>query len=284
MKITVVIISFNPDCSVLFNNIKSYSEYVDEVIVVDNSTKSEIQSQIEKRCKNYQFMYHSMNSNKGIAAALNVGFDYAIKNGAEWVLTMDQDSSFRTDLKSYKSFVKSNNCSEVLLLAPLYNYHNLNNLENTKASNIKIVPQSGNLVNLSNYIKIGPYREDYFIDFVDYEYCFRAKTHNLSLHEISTEILNHESGVCTTISLFGIKYYYFESSPVRYYYVVRNGLKTAMIYKNLQSLLIVLKTIARIISIENNKIVKLKFVFRGFIDFFKSKYGSFSFIEEKKVH
>lgn len=276
MKITAVIISFNPDCTVLFNNIKSYSEHVDKVVVVDNSTKLEIKNKIERRCKNYRFIYHSMNGNKGIAAALNVGFDYAIKNRAEWVLTMDQDSSFVSDLEGYKSYIRCNNCSEILLLAPSYNYHNLSNVENTKSLNLKVVPQSGNLVKLSNYLKIGPYREDFFIDFVDYEYCFRAKSHNLLLHQISSEILNHESGVCTIISFLGIKYNYFESSPVRYYYVVRNGLKTALAYKNFQSLFIVLKTITRIIIIENNKIVKLKFALRGGIDFFKSKEGEFS--------
>lgn len=273
MKITAVIISFNPNCESLFDNIKSYDKNVDEIIVVDNSTELDLKTHIKKMCENSQFIYHDMNGNKGIAAALNIGFDYAIKKRAEWVLTMDQDSSFVSDLESYKSYIRSNDCSKLLLLAPLYNYHNISKIENIISSNPTIVPQSGNLVKLSNYIKLGPYREDYFIDFVDYEYCFRAKSQNLLLYQINSEILNHKSGVCTTISFLGIKYNYFESTPVRYYFVVRNGLKTAIIYKNLHSLFIVLKTIMRIIILENNKIIKSKFILKGGRDFFKSKFG-----------
>jgi rhamnosyltransferase len=273
MKITAVIISFNPNCESLFNNIKSYDKNVDEIIVVDNSTELDLKTCIKSMCENSQFIYHDMNGNKGIAAALNIGFDYAIKSRAEWVLTMDQDSSFVSDLESYKSYIRNNDCSKLLLLAPLYNYHNINEIKNVVSSNPTIVPQSGNLVKLSNYIKLGPYREDYFIDFVDYEYCLRAKSQNLLLHQINSEILNHESGVCATISFLGIKYNYFESTPIRYYFVVRNGLKTAIIYKNLHSLFIVLKTIMRIIILENNKIIKLKFILKGGQDFLKSNFG-----------
>jgi rhamnosyltransferase len=277
MKITAVIVSFNPDCEVLFNNIKSYSGHVDEVLLIDNSTKLEIKNQIQEYCGKYQFIYHSMNGNKGIASALNVGFDYAIRNSTEWVLTMDQDSSFFSDLEGFKSFIKDQNCSDLMSLVPVYDFNNSGKINRNDTSNLIIAPQSGNLVSLSNYVKIGPFREDYFIDFVDYEYCLRAKSKGLVLHQINTVILNHQAGVNKIVSFFGIKYNYFEAAPFRYYYVVRNGLKTALTYKDFRSLFIVLKTTMRIVFIEKNKLKKIKFVIKGILDLFKpaiSKGGS----------
>lgn len=272
MKISAVVISFNPQCDLLFNNILSYSRHVDQIIVVDNSTELDVKKEINEFCSNNQYIYHDMSGNRGIAAALNVGFNYAIKSNSEWVLTMDQDSNFVSDLEGYKSQIIDNTCSDVLLLIPIYDYHNMGKLEGVKSCNPIIAPQSGNLVKLSNYNKLGLYREDYFIDFVDYEYCLRAKSKGLVLHQINTVILNHKAGEKKTVSFLGIQYDYFEAAPIRYYYVVRNGLKTALIYKDFRSLIIVLKTAIRIVFIEKNKLEKLKFVSRGVVDFFKPSF------------
>lgn len=41
--------------------------------------------------------------------------------------------------------------------------------------------QSANLVNVEVYKKLGKYREEYFIDCVDYEYCLRARENQYSI-------------------------------------------------------------------------------------------------------
>ncbi|GGA63264.1 glycosyl transferase family 2 [Flavobacterium palustre] len=270
MKISAVIISFNPNCNLLFQNISSYKNSVDEIIVVDNSTDCAKKKEIKTLCNDNEFVYHDMNGNKGIAAALNIGFEYTQKNKSEWVLTMDQDSCFLTDFTGYRNYINSNDCTNLIALIPAYAYYNDTNTENKILSDPIIAPQSGNLVKLSNYIKLGPYNEDYFIDFVDYEYCLRARLKDMGIKAISSVILNHEPGVQNSISILGFNYKYFEASPIRYYYVVRNGLKTALNYKNAQSLLIVLKTIARVFCIEKQKTEKIKFIFKGGFDFLKS--------------
>lgn len=273
MNISAVIISFNPNCDLLFNNINSYKKYVDQVVIIDNSTDFTKKKDIKNHCQDYQFIYHDMNSNVGIAAALNVGFKYARENNSEWVLTMDQDSSFLTDFNGFKNYLNDNNCSELIALVPAYSYHKNSSSDTTKretSSKLILAPQSGNLVKLSNFIKLGPYKEDYFIDFVDYEYCLRARSKNMTLKEIIDVTLYHEPGIQNSISILGFKYKYFEAAPIRYYYVVRNGLRTALTYKNISSLVIVLKTIARVLFIEKHKIEKLKFILKGGLDFLKS--------------
>jgi rhamnosyltransferase len=269
MNISAVVISYNPECELLFNNIKSYDKHVSQIIIIDNSTDFEKKVIIEKFCHDNKFVYHDMNGNLGIGAALNVGFDYAVKGNAEWVLTMDQDSCFVTDLEGYKAYINNDECENVIALIPTYDYYGSIEVNNEKPSNPIIAPQSGNLVKLSNFIKLGPYREDYFIDFVDYEYCLRAKANELLIFKINSVKLSHEPGVRSSVSVFGVQYSYFEAAPMRYYYVIRNGLKTALIYRNFQSVYIVIKTAMRVLFLEDKKRVKLKFVWKGFFDFFK---------------
>ena len=67
-----------------------YMNDVERVVVVDNSETDN--SVLCEQLPNVQYI--SLGENKGIAAALNVGCNEAMKKGAEWVLTMDQDSQW----------------------------------------------------------------------------------------------------------------------------------------------------------------------------------------------
>ncbi len=81
-------------------NIQSYASYSDIIYVVDNSPEEtmsnrEIASTIEKCVYIY-------NGNKGgIAGAQNKACQQAIKDGYEWLMTMDQDAIFEAESPSY---------------------------------------------------------------------------------------------------------------------------------------------------------------------------------------
>lgn len=97
MKIVAVVIWFNPNKS-MFENICSYSKYVFKTIIIDNST---IDNSVLIEA-NENIEYISLNKNFGIAAALNIGYKRAEALESDWVLTMDQDSSFSDiDIKNY---------------------------------------------------------------------------------------------------------------------------------------------------------------------------------------
>lgn len=88
MKLAGVVVLYQPSNEVI-KNIHTYLPYLDRLYVVDNS--SENHSNIYKD-KKIQYIFNG--KNLGIAAALNIGAKEAIKYGFEWLLTMDQDSSF----------------------------------------------------------------------------------------------------------------------------------------------------------------------------------------------
>ena len=62
--------------------------------------------------------------------------------------------------------------------------------------------QSGNLVNAAADEKLGDYKEEYFIDCVDYEYCLRAKRYGTyRIVQCGSAVLKHQPAVTCEKSL-----------------------------------------------------------------------------------
>ena len=84
-----VVVWYNPTEEQKYS-LLSYLWAVKHVVIVDNSQKNNdiLLSDLQKE----NYTYISFGDNLGIATALNRGCRIAIEAGAEWVLTMDQDS------------------------------------------------------------------------------------------------------------------------------------------------------------------------------------------------
>lgn len=208
---------YNPNESVL-TNLNSYSNCVDVSVVVDNSdTKNEI-SQSLKNDPN--FIYIDMDGNKGIAAALNKGIEYLNSKNIDFALTMDQDSLFPT--KYYPNILKLVNkyktdCSVIGL-----NF----NQDNGGLDEIIEVPYwitSGNFVNISDFMSVGGFMNELFIDYVDFELGYKFKKNGFKICYLKDFSLKHTIGNPIEIHLFGKTYYAMNHSPIRYYYRYRNA-------------------------------------------------------------
>lgn len=105
MKICAVVVWFNPEkLKNPVENVKSYSKFVEKVYVVDNSENNN--SSLVAKIRNAEYI--PLYKNTGIAHALNVGCNAAIKGGFELCLTMDQDSFWNEDeIKKYFSVIET---------------------------------------------------------------------------------------------------------------------------------------------------------------------------------
>ena len=208
---------YNPNESVL-TNLNSYSNCVDVSVVVDNSdTKNEI-SQSLKNDPN--FIYIDMDGNKGIAAALNKGIEYLNSKNIDFALTMDQDSLFPT--KYYPNILKLVNKYKTD-----YSVIGLNfNQDNGGLDEIIEVPYwitSGNFVNISDFMSVGGFMNELFIDYVDFELGYKFKKNGFKICYLKDFSLKHTIGNPIEIHLFGKTYYAMNHSPIRYYYRYRNA-------------------------------------------------------------
>jgi glycosyltransferase involved in cell wall biosynthesis len=67
--------------------LKNIKKFIDNVVVVDDGSKDNTKETAEKHSNDV--LYHIVNMGKG--AALKTGCDYAIKHGAQIIITIDAD-------------------------------------------------------------------------------------------------------------------------------------------------------------------------------------------------
>ncbi|HCP8899371.1 TPA: glycosyltransferase family 2 protein [Escherichia coli] len=222
----IVIVFYHPNDENI-NSAKKLSESY-KVIIVDNSEK-DITYSIPKG------HIIKLKRNVGIAAALNIGIHFFIKNNYKYAVLLDQDSE--PDKSLLSSLINySENCTDnVCLVAPSYYDRAINkNADFILCTEKGIIRQpaigknaieasyvitSGSLLRLSSISNIGFMDEDLFIDFVDIEWCLRANSLGYKILGLPWLKMSHEIGD-KPIKILNKKY--VNHSPIRHYYYFRN--------------------------------------------------------------
>lgn len=272
MKISGVVILYNPSNEVI-NNIQTYIHQIDKLYVIDNSNFSngylfDNLKYIEK------IVYLPNYENLGVAKALNIGAKKAIEEGYEFLLTMDQDSSFDEDnLKSF--FDKIDKLNNFGIISP---YHVVGNKiipKDNKIIDVDAVMTSGNILNLSAYKNVGGFLDELFIDYVDYEFCFRLKKNGYRILVDSSIILFHNLGNVKKKKFLFWDFYPTFHSATRMYYRTRNRFYVRKVFKKdfRKDLISFWKENIKIILFEDDKLEKITMIIRGYLDFKKGIKG-----------
>lgn len=260
-KVCGLVVVYNPSDDV-YSNLDSYKSLVDKLYVLDNSD-----------FKNYTFIlniqndgkivYVDLKSNQGIAKAQKIGMSLAINDGFDYCLTMDQDSIFPSDdfpkIVAYLNDEKFDDYGIIGL-----NYDRRNRYTGLKA--VHDIISSGNFINISNYKLIDGFREELFIDWVDFDICEQFNSVNKKIGMIGDIFIEHKIGNPIKIKFFGKTFFAMNHSPIRYFYRYRNSLylfkKNKSFYKKYYYKSIFFD-IAKVVFFEDDKILKLKMIFRG---------------------
>ena len=287
MKYEGVVVLFHPEDNLL-DNIKSYINELDKLYVIDNTPDNDIK---EKFKNNKKIEYIPLKENRGIAYALNLGATKAIKDKADWLLTMDQDSQFPPNtlnkMKEYITFYKNNKYmetinntkySEIGLISPFHiTTKTADEAERLGVEYPLVVMTSGNLINLSIYQKVGGFKDWLFIDCVDFDYCLNLRKNKYQIIQLNFAKLQHELGNMKKIK-FGNKIVYTDNhSAFRRYYITRNRHYICDIYKNDFPMYCKLeikctkKELIKIWLFEKHKIKKTKAIYKGYRDYKKGK-------------
>lgn len=268
MKIFSIIVTYNPNIEHLTKLVNLLIFQNVDVVIVDNKSNNFSEFGSLKLRK-----LIILEDNLGIAKAQNKGIEYAIQQNAEYIVFFDQDSTicdnFISDLMfDYREL--ENNGVQVGSIGsrfmderfsffyPSINYNNgkrervdtENIIEPTKST---LLISSGSLVSISTLLSVGLMRENYFIDYVDTEWCFRAESKGYSNYISSRAVMKHAVGDNM------IENRYFKTpihSPFRRYYITRNAfymLKEPHIPKGVAIRQIFVNFIQQIIIIINEK-------------------------------
>lgn len=211
MKIFAIIITFNPNINVinLINALKSQNVIS---IVVDNGSKDFDFTLVEE--DNHSHLIR-LKDNLGIATAQNKGIERALELGAEYILFFDQDSTipnnFVQDMMDDYQLISNQNI-KVGALGPRfiderYNFyyktisiskhglrtkHDVSNINEPFNSTLLI--SSGSLVSVETLKEVGLMRDNYFIDYVDTEWCLRAESLGFKNYISAKAVMKHTIG------------------------------------------------------------------------------------------
>jgi len=225
MNIAGVVILYHPNLELLSANIQTYVSGLKQLYVYDNSeTKIPgIEEALIKISPTIQYKY--FNVNEGIAKRLNQAIDQAMINQYDYLLTMDQDSSFKeSDFDKYKTLIQSSAFNNVAQFG--VNCQPYFTQPNEQPEEALTLITSGSVLNLSLTQNVGPFNEALFIDFVDAEFSYRVIQQGYLNLMFSNIVLNHALG--TLVEGRGLgnfkKSMRIIHAPIRVFYIVRNGL------------------------------------------------------------
>ena len=165
--------------------------------------------------------------NRGIGTALNQGLRRASERGFSWALTLDQDSSPLPNLvdAAARAFQAHPRRERVAAIgAAVVDPPGPTPAPTDAYRPMTAVITSGTLHSIPAWERLGGFREDYFIDCVDTEFCLRARAHGLEVVAATEAALVHGIGTPSRKRAMGRWMMPTNHSPLRRYYVTRNRL------------------------------------------------------------
>ena len=287
-KVAAIIVSYNPDKNLL-DSVNLLISQVEKIIIVDNGSIEEKRKDISsiKDIDNERIEIIFNEENLGIATALNIGVREALKQGFNWILTMDQDSKASKDMVE-KMFEVYNNIDEkerksILSIFPNFVDERIQSIEENSVMNtyeyVDADITSGNLVNSEVFDKVGFFDDSLFIDLVDTDFCMRLNEKNIKMIKVRDAILYHSLGESQSVKSILGKFNTSNHSALRRYYMTRNRFYIWERYKELNSFTLnrdkklFKKEFIKIILGEKDKVNKIKMVFKGYKDYKKGIRG-----------
>ena len=287
-NVQAIIVTYHPELKVVDHNIKQLlkNKILNAIHIVDNTPCfTNISSLVSD-----EVTVTELGDNKGIAFAQNAGINKAIKSNADYVILFDQDSDLEPDLISGLLQAMEDSKKSQLNLACIgprpfdifsgKNFEPKAQLEKKVNPNITLCSQiiaSGKLIDVKALNVIGLMEDSLFIDCVDHEWCWRAKSHGYQIAIAEKVIMEHKLGDARDTFL-GISYKI--GSPIRMYYQFRNILVLSRrgyvpLYWKLRCLAGMFSRFIVFGFFTKDSSIRRKYMLRGFIDGLIKRMGIF---------
>lgn len=279
LRIAGIVTLYNPTDDDI-NNISTYINEIDKLYIIDNTEGTSNEDRIPKN-KKIEYIFN--NENIGVASALNLGAKLAIKDGFNWLLTNDQDTSFKKGvIDKMKSVILNENTKDIGIITPWHNTRLLIEKPKEEYDYPFDVMTSGNIINLDIWKKIGGFKDWLFIDGIDIEYCMNLHLNGYKILRINTIEIDHNLGDIFYKKIGKKNFFCSNHVPIRRYYIMRNYHYICDIYKNelpkeFMKLLDQSYNIKCTLLFEKNKIKKLKMYLRGYLDYKKGIKGKYPY-------
>lgn len=275
-KIYAGIVAYNPDLKRLEENVSSVRSQLSDVVVFDNGSDN-IEG-IQELVSNFaNVILIKSEKNLGIATALNRLMQWGYQNGCDWMLSLDQDSVCEKDfvvrMEPYLTIERN-----LGVVAPVIVDRNVGVVGHnpkSKYAHMNTCITSGAFSKVSAWKRIGEYDESMFIDSVDFEYCYRMRKYGYGVIQVRDVQLLHELGRSQKKRFLFWKIKVTGHSAFRKYYIARNniyyplkhGMWLRVVRGNIRNIGMIVVTLLY----ENDKVRKIKSIYKGWKNGFKGK-------------
>jgi rhamnosyltransferase len=281
-RLSAVVILYYPAIDKLLRNIRQFIDFVDKLIIWENTPARErinYTTFLPEHKK--KIICLGTGKNEGIAFALNRSIEWSVENRFTHILTMDQDSIWDNfdffKHKILKFFIDPG----IGIFAPVI--YEQNKTSFPELTYVKNVITSGAVYDLKMFKEIGGFREDFFIDAVDLEYCYWANRNGYKTVVLGDSFLKQKYGNVTEHRLFNKVYLPANYSPFRLFHIVRNHIFLWKEYPELSDFekkriikVYIINRLKEVILFEKDKFAKVFSVLKGIL------FGLFGIGEKKR--
>jgi rhamnosyltransferase len=244
--VSAVLVAYNPNSELLVAVIQAVLGQVSDIFIVDNASSDYSFAWLDQFAEQVGTKLHLLKQeeNLGIGAGHNVGIKLAIARGSKFVMLLDQDSLLQEDvvvrLRAAYNELSNIDGFKVAALGPQYRdsdtgalsdfvrvglgRNHFNFPQNPSVTDADFLVSSGSLLSVAALEVVGLMDESLFIDGVDTEWCFRAKSKGFLIVGLYGTVMTHALGEQRKeIPWFFRKRAISVHKPFRYYYMYRNS-------------------------------------------------------------
>ena len=277
IKVASIFTTYKPDGH-FRERINSVVQSCHLTIVVDNTPGGHAFSELDL----LGLTLFQDGNNKGLGSALNVGILEAQRQGCDAVVLFDQDSSpsqdFIKSLLDALSTVGSRSIIGPLLVDDQKASHLIHTNSSSCGSEfqeVTCIATSGLCFLLEGIDCADRFTEDFFLDFVDFDWCWRMRHKGWRILRLTSLPMLHRLGLAQR-KFLGLTYHV--PAPYRHYFQFRDALKLINIhyvpaYSRVRLTAILLPKLLVYPWLLDRGIERLSWMIKGIVDAFLGKKG-----------
>lgn len=228
--------------------LRQQTRRLDEIVVVDNASSDDSVSVLQQNYPEVRILNQSANG--GVGGGYAAGLQYAVNERQhDWIWLLDQDSvpgseclenliGGISDLKEHarQTAILAPVCvssdSKVEYAPSLWRngFRRADPPKNGHIIFVDSVISSGTLLRREAVQEVGLPRTDFFMDFVDHEYCLRLRRYGYKIAVVLNSRLEHALGDTARTEFLGFRKSWPVHAPWREYYMARNEVFTIWKY------------------------------------------------------
>ena len=301
--VAAVIVTYNPELTTYFRGLDAIARQVGLVIVVDNASGGIPVGRIEgvARDSGIEAKVIVLPRNEGLGTAINVGIGEARSGGYPHIILFDQDSVPEVGMvarlkQAYKDLSEKD--ESIAAVGPQFRDPENGHLsgfvdiingrfrlvrcdDSERFVQVGMMISSGSFIPMCAINAVGDMDETLFIDYVDTEWCLRARSKGWMAYGTCGAIMEHSLGEHRR-RVWLLRWHNIPChAPFRYYYILRNILilsRRDYIYSEARKALYVyaIKLVVCLLFLLPNRFKNMIMALRGIIDGIRRNSGPMS--------